>query len=715
MSSIIQGYEYDIFISYRQKDNKYDGWVTEFVNNLRKELEATFKDEVTIYFDQNPQDGILETYDVDASLKEKLKSLVFIPIISQTYCDPRSFAWQHEFKAFNRLSRSDQFGRDIKLGNGNVTSRILPVKIHDLDDADKKLLEDEIGGMLRAIEFIYKSPGVNRPLRSNEDRPGDNLNKTLYRDQVNKVANTIKALINGIQRGDKAPETGKNGQKKSGPILKKILPAVATLILLAVVLFSYLHFSKREKKPDAKFEKTIAVLPFVDLSPQHDKEYFSDGMLEEVLNNLYRIGDLKVTSRTSCMQYKGETKKSLRKIATELGVANILEGSVRLDENTVRITVQLIKARTDELLWSGDYDRAFSDIFSIQSEVATEVAKALKAEISPEAKSIIDLELTSSPEAYKLYLQAMSYSYNNLDKSKAVQLLKKAIELDPDFCTAYAQLGLFISSGDTQISTSAVYNTSEVWNVAKPYFIRSLELNPDNGQAHEFYARSLLWFEWNFKAAAEEYREARRIFPNYSWTDYLIAIGNFNEAYDGAINNINFDSKNWEAWVGVLTSSYFADHDPEGKIRKALATPKIQDNIQVRSESARIYMYLNKYVEAIDLVNQIINDFPDADSPRLEAVKAISFFKTNRPDETGRIIEKLLKRIDMHSVGSPSFYLAMIYAQMGEINSAFESLEKSFSDHEVEMYLLNIEPPFEPIRNDPRFSELLDNVGFSEE
>ena len=105
MSSLIQGYEYDIFISYRQKDNKHDGWVTEFVDNLKGELEATFKEDIPIYFDINPQDGLLETHIVDESLAKKLKCLIFIPIISQTYCDIKSFAWQHEFCVFNKLAK----------------------------------------------------------------------------------------------------------------------------------------------------------------------------------------------------------------------------------------------------------------------------------------------------------------------------------------------------------------------------------------------------------------------------------------------------------------------------------------------------------------------------------------------------------------------------------------------------------------------------------
>jgi len=208
MASLITGYQYDIFISYRQKDNlplpgsgrqtTSDRWVSEFVEALKTELESTFKEEVGVYFDINPHDGLLETHDVDASLKDKLKCLVFIPIISRTYCDPRSFAWEHEFKAFVEQASKDRFGLKVKLPNGNVAGRVLPVKIYDLDEPDIKLCESLLGGVLRGVEFIYKSPGVNRPLRAAEDHPHDNLNKTYYRDQINKVANSIREIIGGL-------------------------------------------------------------------------------------------------------------------------------------------------------------------------------------------------------------------------------------------------------------------------------------------------------------------------------------------------------------------------------------------------------------------------------------------------------------------------------------------------------------------------------------
>ena len=154
MASILPGYECDIFISYRKRDNKHDGWVTQFVNNLKAEIESIFKEEISVYFDINPCDGLLETHDVNASLKEKLKCLIFIPIISQTYCDPNSFAWQHEFCYFNKMAKEDKFGRDIRISGGNVASRILPVKIHDLDPEDIAFIEDEIGGSAQ-VHRVY--------------------------------------------------------------------------------------------------------------------------------------------------------------------------------------------------------------------------------------------------------------------------------------------------------------------------------------------------------------------------------------------------------------------------------------------------------------------------------------------------------------------------------------------------------------------------------
>ena len=247
MASIIPGYEYDIFISYRQNDNR-SGWVTEFVLALKEELAATVKETVSVYFDSNPHDGLLETHDVEKSLNGKLKCLIFIPVISQTYCDSGCFAWNNEFLVFIKRAMEDHFGIDIKLPGGNVTSRILPIKIHNLDSDDKALLENKLGGVLRSIDFIYTEAGVNRPLRPNDDAK-ENLNKTQYRNQVNKLANAVKEIIigmrnSGVEEKDIQPDINLRSGKTKGKGLRIALWLFIILILMVSGYFFCHRFLK---------------------------------------------------------------------------------------------------------------------------------------------------------------------------------------------------------------------------------------------------------------------------------------------------------------------------------------------------------------------------------------------------------------------------------------------------------------------------------------
>lgn len=280
MPSILPGYTYDIFISYRQKDNKYDGWITEFVANLKKELEATFKEDISIYFDENPHDGLLETHDVDDSLREKLKCLIFIPIISQTYCDPKSFAWNDEFLAFLKTAAADAYGLKIRIPNGNTASRVLPIRIHELDSTDKKLLETELLGPLRAIDFTFQSAGVNRPLRPKDDESSKGQTQNSYRDQINKTANAIKEIIGGLRRAgvsssplesveaenESDPATVPPSRTKTkrnfripaiNPLLGfKLLSIAAILAFLALAIY---HFS--QPTPDLQTYRSIIPPP----------------------------------------------------------------------------------------------------------------------------------------------------------------------------------------------------------------------------------------------------------------------------------------------------------------------------------------------------------------------------------------------------------------------------------------------------------------------
>jgi TolB-like protein len=441
MSSLIFGYEYDIFISYRQKDNKGDRWVSEFVDALKTELESTFKEEISVYFDINPHDGLLETHDVNASLKEKLKCLVFIPIISQTYCDPKSFAWQHELAAFNKMAKDDSFGRDIKLSSGNVASRIIPVKIHDLDSEDKTLLENELGGVLRSIDFIYKSSGVNRPLRVNEDHPQDNLNKTYYRDQINKVANAVKEIIAAIKNYNQqdreiSKEVVKSKPESPKKLKQKII--IGSLLVLVLIALGYFFIPKLSKNSDS-VEKSIAVLPFRNLSNDTAQLSFYDGLMEDILNNLQKVKSFTVRPITSSYQYR-DTKKLTATIVKELNVNYLVGGSVGREGNNLKIRVYLIDSKADKQMWSHDYSSEMNQRFSVQSEIAKEIASELKAELTPDEIKKIEKRPTENLEAYNYYLQGNYYYWKGGgwgDNNTAIELYNKAIGLDPGFALAF--------------------------------------------------------------------------------------------------------------------------------------------------------------------------------------------------------------------------------------------------------------------------------------
>ncbi len=266
MPSLLPGYEYDIFISYRQNDNR-SGWVRQFVEDLREELGATLKDSVNIYFDENPHDGLQDTHLVDESLKGKLKCLIFIPILSRTYCDQKSFAWNHEFVPFCQGAREDSLGLLVRLENGNTASRVLPILLHDIDSRDKNLFEQTSGAVLRPVDFVFRSPGVNRPLTLTDER-GENQSKTIYRDQINKVANAIGGILNayllspGEQEDEEAPSAvSARSAIISGDFLQEIrrrnvIRAGISYVIISVFILQLLSAAT----PYLKIEERIIIL-----------------------------------------------------------------------------------------------------------------------------------------------------------------------------------------------------------------------------------------------------------------------------------------------------------------------------------------------------------------------------------------------------------------------------------------------------------------------
>jgi len=489
MASLIQGYNYDIFISYRQKDNKGERWVSEFVEALKTELESTFKEEVSVYFDINPSDYLLESYDVDASLKDKLKCLVFIPILSRTYCDPKSFAWVHEFKAFVEQASKDQYGLKIKLANGNVAGRVLPVRIHDLDTADIKECESVLGGVLRGIEFIYKEAGIDKPLAPDDDEK-KNLNNTKYRIQIIKVAHAIKEIILGMKNepiqviGEKKqPEesfkevkTEEIKEVKEKPAKSKrarlLIPIAICILLIIAGIIAYPKIFKQdtlERLRSSGERISIAVMPFQNMTNDTTWNIWQDGLKNELITFLSTYpGELEVRQTESfdaifqsegLTSYASVTPSMARKISKKLNARVFVTGSIKQAKEKIRINAQLTNSNTGVTFKSFEIDGTAKEemIFPIIDSLKNLISdfliiSVLEKELPKELRPQVT---TFSSEAYRYYMYG-NRDFYKLDYPPAREWFMKAIDIDSNF---FAPLTLLISS----YSNQGLYEEGRKW------------------------------------------------------------------------------------------------------------------------------------------------------------------------------------------------------------------------------------------------------------
>ncbi len=295
---------------------------------------------------------------------------------------------------------------------------------------------------------------------------------------------------------------------------------VIMLVATGVIVSAVAGFFLLPRASARKIDKSIAVLPFENLSDEKENAYFADGIQDDVLTNLSKIGDLKVISRTSVMPYRGKAS-NLREIGKALGVATILEGSVRRIGNRVRVNVQLINAENDEHIWAEDYDRDLTDVFAIQTDLAKKISGELQAKLSPAEKAQMERKPTENGEAYLAFVQAnnLGCAFEDFDKLKqSEQLYDRAVQLDPNFAVALARSSL--------LQSWIVHNfdrTSERREKARALAERALQLQPDLPEAHLAVGYSYYYGDNNYDAALREFEIAQRGLPNES--DAYLAIG----------------------------------------------------------------------------------------------------------------------------------------------------------------------------------------------
>ena len=675
MPSIIPRYENDIFISYRQKDNRQDGWVTEFVEQLKWELEATFKEDISVYFDINPHDGLLETHDVAASLKEKLKALIFIPIISRTYCDPKSYAWEHEFLQFIEQASQDRFGLKVKLPNGNVASRVLPVRIHDLDSEDKELFESHLG-FIRPVDFIYSARGVNRPLR----RKDDDLDKTgvqpVYRDQVNRVANAVRELISGMKSPpEKAePESENKGNSLKGP---------------------------------AFHEKSIIVLPFENISPDPEQEYFSDGLTEEIITDLSHIHGFLVISRSSAMTFK-KSNKTIPEIARSVNVHYVLEGSVRKAGNSLRITAQLIDATNDVHLWAEKYNGSIDDVFDIQEKVSRSIADALRQRLTPEENYRIGEKPISDITAFQYYLRARHdvWSFDKEKLDAALRLTDQALAIAGDNALLFATRALI----HWQYHNSGIIPHESTLVEASAAAEKALQLDPNLPQGHltmgaiAYTQGNLLKALISFKRSAELETGGEAL----SWVSGMYGlIGKMEDSRKYSDRAIEVDPLNILALClrGLLEIYDGEFLDSIDWFKRGLDL--LPDDPMSLLFYGVVLLYAGQKEQSIDLFNRM-----STDGTGIMSAMANMWLAGINADAAGVIRHA----VALEEYGSRdkeiSWLIADSHAMAGQYDKALHwvrnAVELGFINTR---FFANINPNLAPLRNDPHFQMLMEKAG----
>jgi len=445
-------------------------------------------------------------------------------------------------------------------------------------------------------------------------------------------------------------------------------------------------------------EKSVAVLPFVDMSEKKDQEYFADGTAEEILDLLAKVPGLHVPARTSSFYFKGKSE-DIPTIARRLMVAHVLEGSVRKAGDRMRITVQLIRADNGYHLWSETYDRTLDDIFKVQDEIALAVVTALKASLLQQ-----DLDrstITTQPEVYTLYLQGVS-SWNRgttADFHKAVEYLKRALALDPNYAPAWGILGqvlmddFFYSGSLTEMRKIS----AQVHEAAQ----KAIALDPKSSNGHLALARAFHWFDWRWDAAEAEYKSAMDLDPQnaeaYGMASYLsVFLGRCDEAVRLATNAAKIDPLN------SFTYLYLGDaQECRGNLAEAEAAYRKSLELNPAADEIRgiLGMLLLRKGDATAALTQIEQE-PMESFRRV--LRPLALDALGRRAEADREITALEQTPNDHVYG-----LAAIYASRNDANRAFVLLDLAYQQHSSGVLFLRVDDRFRNLVRDPRYKALL--------
>jgi adenylate cyclase len=516
------------------------------------------------------------------------------------------------------------------------------------------------------------------------------------------IAWAFELTPEGLKRTEFADELPKKSARSHAWIY-----VVISAGAISVSLFFIGRYTSSKQSAELP-AKSIAVLPFENLSGNPENAYFTDGIQEEILMRLAKIADLKVVSRTSTVRYK-RSPDSLRDVATQLGVTNVLEGSVQRTADRVHVNVQLIKAASDAHLWAEAYDRKLTDIFAVESEIAKTIAETLQTKLTGSERNAIAAQPTENTEAHQLYLRGR-YLWNRRtgeNLKKALAYFEQAAEKDPHYALAYSG----IADSCTLIPIYSAGTPQEYNPRARAAAQKAVELDDTLAEAHTSLAY-VFYVDFENAQSVKEFERGISLNPNYAlahhWygTLLLSALGRFDQAIAELKRALELDPV-----VPIIGVSLGATYRQARRYDEAIA--QLRDSVEMHPEFYWAHRFLGLALESKGATAEAIAEYRKAfelnDDPVVLALLAHAEVSIGKQNEARQILARLTEEAKTRYV--PAYAFAVIHLALGEKDQALDWLEKAARDHDgLYSPFFKVDPYLDPLRGDPRFETLVSAI-----